>query len=117
MTSNTASFSITTAPNQQAAGTYTVQFFNGSNSFGADDRHDHVHQRRRERVPGEPGHRARHPVGGTATVKRILVCLLLAAALAAPSLALASGGAPVRLRTTMTGRKAVPRGARSGRAA
>ena len=48
-------------------------------------------------------------------MKRILVCLLLAAALAAPSLALASGGAPVRLRTTMTGRKAVPRGARSGR--
>jgi hypothetical protein len=35
VTSNTASFSITTAPNQQAAGTYTVQFFNGSNSFGA----------------------------------------------------------------------------------
>ena len=48
-------------------------------------------------------------------MKRILVCLLLAAALAAPSLALASGGAPVRLRTTMTGRKAVPRGARRGR--
>ena len=48
-------------------------------------------------------------------MKRILVCLLLAAALAAPPLALASGGAPVRLRTTMTGRKAVPRGARSGR--
>jgi hypothetical protein len=34
-TSNTASFSITTAPNSQPAGTYTVQFFNGSNSFGA----------------------------------------------------------------------------------
>ena len=34
VTSNTASFSITTAPNQQAAGTYTVQFFNASNSFG-----------------------------------------------------------------------------------
>jgi len=34
-TSNTANFSITTAPVQQAAGTYTVQFFNGSNSFGA----------------------------------------------------------------------------------
>ena len=33
-TSNTANFSITTAPVQQAAGTYTVQFFNGSNSFG-----------------------------------------------------------------------------------
>ncbi|MEA2380689.1 MAG: hypothetical protein QOH72_660 [Solirubrobacteraceae bacterium] len=48
-------------------------------------------------------------------MKRILVCLLLAAALAAPSLALASGGAPVRLRTTMTGRKAVPRGATRGR--
>ena len=49
-------------------------------------------------------------------MKRILVCLLLAAALAAPSLALASGGAPVRLRTTMTGRKAVPGGAKRGRA-
>jgi hypothetical protein len=49
-------------------------------------------------------------------MKRILICLLLAAALAAPSLALASGGAPVRLRTTMTGRKAVPRGAKHGRA-
>jgi CHRD domain len=49
-------------------------------------------------------------------MKRILVCLLLAAALAAPSLALASGGA-VSLRTTMTGRKAVPRGARRGRGA
>jgi CHRD domain len=47
-------------------------------------------------------------------MKRILVCLLLAAALAAPSLALASGGA-ASLRTTMTGRKAVPRGARRGR--
>ena len=35
VTSNTASFSITTAPTSQAAGTYTVQFFNGSNSFGA----------------------------------------------------------------------------------
>ena len=34
VTSNTASFSITTAPNQQAAGTYTVQFFNASSSFG-----------------------------------------------------------------------------------
>ena len=34
VTSNTASFSITTAPSQQAAGTYTVQFFNGSNGFG-----------------------------------------------------------------------------------
>jgi hypothetical protein len=48
-------------------------------------------------------------------MKRILVCLLLAAALAAPSLALASGGASASLRTTMTGRKAVPRGAKSGR--
>jgi hypothetical protein len=48
-------------------------------------------------------------------MKRILVCLLLAAALAAPSLALASGGAAASLRTTMTGRKAVPRGARRGR--
>ena len=47
-------------------------------------------------------------------MKRILVCLVLAAALAAPSLALASGGAASR-RTTMTGRKAVPRGARRGR--
>lgn len=47
-------------------------------------------------------------------MKRTLVCLLLAAALAAPSLALASGGA-VSLRTTMTGRKAVPRGAKRGR--
>ena len=37
-----------------------------------------------------------------AIMKRILVCLLLAAALAAPSLALASGGA-ASLRTTMTG--------------
>jgi hypothetical protein len=34
-TSNTANFSITTAPNSQPAGTYTVQFFNGSNAFGA----------------------------------------------------------------------------------
>jgi hypothetical protein len=34
VTSNTANFSITTAPVQQAAGTYTVQFFNGSNAFG-----------------------------------------------------------------------------------
>jgi CHRD domain len=49
-------------------------------------------------------------------MKRILVCLLLAAALAAPSLALASGGA-ASLRTTMTGRKAVPRGAKRGRGA
>jgi len=48
-------------------------------------------------------------------MKRILVCLLLAAALAAPSLALASGGASASLRTTMTGRKAIPRGARRGR--
>ena len=48
-------------------------------------------------------------------MKRILVCLLLAAALAAPSLALASGGASASLRTTMTGRKAVPRGAKRGR--
>ena len=48
-------------------------------------------------------------------MKRILVCLLLAAALAAPSLALASGGATASLRTTMTGRKAVPRGAKRGR--
>ena len=47
-------------------------------------------------------------------MKRILVCLLLAAALAAPSLALASGGG-ASLRTTMTGRKAVPRGAKHGR--
>lgn len=45
---------------------------------------------------------------------RILVCLLLAAALTAPSLASASGGA-ASLRTTMTGRKAVPRGAKRGR--
>jgi hypothetical protein len=35
VTSNTASFSISTAPNSQAAGTYTAQFFNASNSFGA----------------------------------------------------------------------------------
>ena len=48
-------------------------------------------------------------------MKRILVCLLLAAALAAPSLALASGGASASLRSTMTGRKAVPRGAKRGR--
>lgn len=48
-------------------------------------------------------------------MKRILVCLLVAAALAAPSLASASGGAAASLRTTMTGRKAVPRGARRGR--
>jgi CHRD domain len=48
-------------------------------------------------------------------MKRILVCLLLAAALAAPPLALASGGATASLRTTMTGRKAVPRGAKRGR--
>jgi len=48
-------------------------------------------------------------------MKRILICLLLAAALAAPSLALASGGATASLRTTLTGRKAVPRGARHGR--
>ena len=47
-------------------------------------------------------------------MKRILVCLLVAAALAAPSLALASGGT-ASLRTTMTGRKAVPRGAKHGR--
>ena len=47
-------------------------------------------------------------------MKRILVCLLLAAVLAAPSLALASGGT-ASLRTTMTGRKAVPRGAKRGR--
>jgi hypothetical protein len=49
-------------------------------------------------------------------MKRILVCLLLAAALAAPSLALASGGATASLRATLTGRKAVPRGAKRGRA-
>jgi CHRD domain len=48
-------------------------------------------------------------------MKRIVVCLLLAAVLAAPALALASGGTAVSLRTTMTGRKAVPRGAKRGR--
>lgn len=48
-------------------------------------------------------------------MKRILVSLLLAAALVAPSLASASGGANASLRTTMTGRKAVPRGAKRGR--
>ncbi len=35
VTSNTASFSITTAPAQQAAGTYTLQFFNGGSAIGA----------------------------------------------------------------------------------
>src|SRR5690348_1322248 len=34
-TSNTNKFSVTTAPNSVAAGTYTLQYFNGSNSFGA----------------------------------------------------------------------------------
>ena len=35
VSSNTSSFSITTAPNSQPAGTYTVQFFNAGSSFGA----------------------------------------------------------------------------------
>jgi hypothetical protein len=48
-------------------------------------------------------------------MKRILVCLLVAAAFAAPSPALARGGGTASLRTTMTGRKAVPRGAKRGR--
>ena len=48
-------------------------------------------------------------------MKRILVCLLVAAALAAPSLALASGGAAASLRPTMPGRKSVPPGAKRGR--
>jgi hypothetical protein len=48
-------------------------------------------------------------------VKRIAVCVLLASALAAPSLALASGGGQVGLRTTLSGRAAVPRGAKHGR--
>jgi hypothetical protein len=34
-TSNTTSLSVTTAPNSQPAGTYTMQVFNGSNAFGA----------------------------------------------------------------------------------
>ena len=34
-TSNTISFSLTTAPTTEAAGTYTLQFFNASNSFAA----------------------------------------------------------------------------------
>ena len=34
-TSNTASFSIATAPVEVAAGTYTVQLFNASNTFAA----------------------------------------------------------------------------------
>ncbi|HEY1573151.1 MAG TPA: hypothetical protein VGG05_17545 [Pseudonocardiaceae bacterium] len=35
VSSNTTSFSISTAPTTETAGTYTVQFFNASNSFGA----------------------------------------------------------------------------------
>jgi hypothetical protein len=35
VTSNTATFSASTAPTSQAAGTYTTQFFNASSSFGA----------------------------------------------------------------------------------
>ena len=35
MTSNTANFSITTAPTTESAGTYTVQFFNAGSSMGA----------------------------------------------------------------------------------
>ena len=61
VTSNTANFSITTAPTKEAAGTYTVQFFNAQQLVRRHDRHDHLHQRRRERLPGEPGRRARHP--------------------------------------------------------
>jgi hypothetical protein len=34
-TSNTASFSISTAPTSEPAGTYTLQFFNASNTFAA----------------------------------------------------------------------------------
>ena len=47
-------------------------------------------------------------------MKRIVVCVLLAAALAAPPLALASGGGQVGLRATLSGRASVPRGARRG---
>ena len=47
-------------------------------------------------------------------MKRILVCLVLAAALAAPPLALASGGGRVALRTTLSGRAAVPKGPKRG---
>jgi len=47
-------------------------------------------------------------------MKRI-AALLLASALGAPPLAHASGGAPARVRTTLTGRKAVPKGSRRGR--
>jgi len=35
VTSNTTDFSVTTAPNLQNAGTYTMQVFNASNAFGA----------------------------------------------------------------------------------
>ena len=35
VTSNTANFSITTAPTSEAAGTYTAQFFNAGSSMGA----------------------------------------------------------------------------------
>jgi hypothetical protein len=35
VTSNTATFNASTAPTSQPAGTYTAQFFNGSNGFGA----------------------------------------------------------------------------------
>jgi hypothetical protein len=48
-------------------------------------------------------------------MRRIAAFVLLVSALATPSLALASGGRQVQLRTTMTGRKAVPRGATRGR--
>ena len=34
-TSNTAAFSISAAPTTEAAGTYTVQFFNGGSAMGA----------------------------------------------------------------------------------
>ncbi len=34
-TSNTTSFAVSTAPTTAAPGTYTVQFFNASNTFGA----------------------------------------------------------------------------------
>jgi hypothetical protein len=47
-------------------------------------------------------------------MKRIAAFVLLASALATPPLALASGGGQARLRATMTGRKAVPRGATRG---
>jgi CHRD domain-containing protein len=47
---------------------------------------------------------------------RLVIVTLLAAALALPPLAAAGGGGSVALRTTLTGRAAVPRGARHGRA-